>query len=151
MVILRTGAAHPLPNFNGCGRTRRTRSSCAPGVHMKLCKYWLLRNISVLGKTRWNIFQTEKLRMKISRHQNWEPSRHWGSFLTFNGFPDKFTAKLHSLSTAYFHGKCRNLLYCVNAKQSFYSLSAACFLNQRRICSKRLVHIYCTRCCYIYL
>ena len=35
-VILRTGAPHPLPNFNGCGRTRRTRSSCAPGTYKKI-------------------------------------------------------------------------------------------------------------------
>ena len=29
-TVLRTGAAHPLLNFRGCGRTRRTRSNEAP-------------------------------------------------------------------------------------------------------------------------
>ena len=34
--VLRTGAAHPLPNFSGCGRTRRTRSNEAPDLDMEL-------------------------------------------------------------------------------------------------------------------
>ena len=29
-TVLRTGAAHPLPNFSGRGRTRRTLSNEAP-------------------------------------------------------------------------------------------------------------------------
>ena len=29
-MAIRTGAPHPLPNFCGCGRTRRTRSNGAP-------------------------------------------------------------------------------------------------------------------------
>ena len=31
-MVLRTGAAHPLPNFSGCGCTRRTRSNCGPAT-----------------------------------------------------------------------------------------------------------------------
>ena len=29
-AVLRTGAAHPLPDFSGCVRTRRTRSNGGP-------------------------------------------------------------------------------------------------------------------------
>ena len=34
--VLRTGAAHPLLNFSGCGRTRRTRSNGAPVLFIKI-------------------------------------------------------------------------------------------------------------------
>ena len=31
--VLRTGAAHPLPDFSGCGRTHRTRSNGGPEMN----------------------------------------------------------------------------------------------------------------------
>ena len=30
--VLRTGAAHPQLEIDGCGGTRRTRASCAPAL-----------------------------------------------------------------------------------------------------------------------
>ena len=33
--VLRTGAAHPLPDFSGCVRTRRTRSNGGPATTKK--------------------------------------------------------------------------------------------------------------------
>ena len=32
-AALRTGAAHLLPDFSGCGRTRRTRSNVDPALY----------------------------------------------------------------------------------------------------------------------
>ena len=36
----RTGAPHPLLNSDGCGRTRRTRTSCAPVTQD--CLFWII-------------------------------------------------------------------------------------------------------------
>ena len=35
--VLRMGAPHPFLSFNGCGRTRHTRKSCAPENQTTVC------------------------------------------------------------------------------------------------------------------
>ena len=37
--VLRTGAAHSLADFSGCGRTRRTRSNDGPVKNENRCNY----------------------------------------------------------------------------------------------------------------
>ena len=49
--VLRTGAAHPLPDFSGCVRTRRTRSNGSPD------NIWIVSFLMKLPKAYLGIYK----------------------------------------------------------------------------------------------
>ena len=99
LCVLKTGTAHPLPDFSGCGRTHRTRSKGAP-EHTVMCwntlKHsalvrdfnWRVQDLAISRKNQTKKSECntrpENLRVHAPVAQNWRLQLH-PSYLLLHG------------------------------------------------------------------